>query len=154
MNPMTPEELEKFIDRQLRDLPSHRAPVSLESRVLAAIERQAGIPWYHKSWSYWPAFVRLAFLVLAIGATAGFVAAFYFGFNDVNASGVVAQAGEKLSFFTQLYQVATWIAGLGAQVVSSIPSIWLYGAAALVAALYGTFLGIGAAAYRVLYRNN
>src|SRR6185312_6050825 len=151
---MTPEELEKFVHQQLRALPSHRAPHSLESRVLAALERQAGIPWYHKSWSYWPAFVRMAFLVLAIGATAGFVVAFYFGFNDVNASGVVAQAGEKLSFFTQIYHVATWIAGLATQVFASIPSIWLYGALALVAALYGTFLGIGAAAYRVLYRNH
>lgn len=154
MNQMTPEELEKFIHRQLRDLPLHCAPDSLESRVLAAIERQAGIPWYHKSWSYWPAFVRMAFLVVAIGATAGFVAAFYFGFNDVNTSAVVAQAGAKLSFFAQIYDIATWIVGLGTQVVASIPSIWLYGVAALVAALYGTFLGIGAAAYRVLYRNN
>ena len=154
MNQMTPEELGKFIHQQLRDLPPHRAPHSLESRVLAAIERQAGIPWYHKSWSYWPAFVRMAFLVLAIGATAGFVAVFYFGFNDVHTSGLVAQAGDKLSFFTELYHVATWIVGLGTQVLASVPSIWLYGAAALVAALYGTFLGIGAAAYRVLYRNN
>jgi hypothetical protein len=154
VNQMTPEELEKFIHRQLRALPPHRAPDSLESRVLAAIERQGGIPWYHKSWGYWPAFVRMAFLVLAIGATAGFISAFYFGFNDVNTSVVVAQAGDKLSFFTEIYQAATWIVGLGTRVVASVPSIWLYGVAALVAALYGTFLGIGAAAYRVLYRNN
>jgi hypothetical protein len=154
VNQMTPEELEKFIHRQLRDLPSHRAPDFLESRVLAAIERQAGVPWYHKSWSYWPAFIRLAFLVLATGAAAGFLAFFYSGFSNVNTSVVVAQAGEKLSFFTQIYQIATWIVDLGAQVVARVPSIWLYGAAALVAALYGTFLGIGAAAYRVLYRNN
>ncbi len=154
MKQMTPEELEKFIHQQLRDGPAQRAPDSLETRVLAAIERQAGIPWYHKSWSYWPAYVRMAFLVLAAGATAGFVAAFSFGFNDINTSVLVAQAGEKLSFFTQIYHVATWIVGLGTQIGASIPAIWLYGVAALVAALYGTFLGIGAAAYRVLYRNN
>jgi hypothetical protein len=151
---MTPAELEKFIHQQLRDLPPRRAPDSLESRVLAAIEQQAGIPWYHKSWSHWPAFVRMVFLVLATGATAGFILAFYSGFNGADANLVMARAGEKLSFFTQMYHVATWIVDFGRQIVASIPPVWLYGAAALVAALYGTFLGIGAAAYRVLYRNN
>jgi hypothetical protein len=154
VNKMTPEELEKFIHRQLQGLPAHRAPDSLESRVLAAIERRAAIPWYHQSWSYWPAAVRTAFVVLAMGVTGAVVAAFYSGFNEVNTSGVMAQASEKLSVFTKIYHVAAWMADLGAQLVASIPSPWLYGGGAVIAVFYATFFGLGAAAYRVLNRNN
>jgi hypothetical protein len=154
MKKMTPEELEKFVHQQLRGLPARRAPNSLESRVLAAIEQQAVIPWYHKSWSYWPTAIRTAFVVLATAVTGAVVAAFYSGFNEVNTSAVVAQAGERLSFFTKLYHVATWIAGVSSQLVATIPPLWLYGGLATIAVLYATFFGLGAAAYRTLYRNH
>jgi hypothetical protein len=154
MKKMTPAELEQFIHRNLHSLPPRRAPRSLESRVLAALEQRAMIPWYHKSWSYWPAAVRAAFLVIASGVTGAFLAAFYLGFNGVNTSAVAAQAGVKLGVFTKLYHSAAWLVDFGAHLVGSIPSLWLYGGLALVAALYATFFGLGAAAYRTLYRNN
>ena len=62
MTPESEKNLEQLISRTLRDLPPRRAPRSLESRVLAALEHQAVIPWYHKSWSYWPAAIRASFL--------------------------------------------------------------------------------------------
>lgn len=154
MNKMTPEELEKFIHQNLRALPVRRAPRSLESRVMAAIEQRAMIPWYHKSWSYWPAAVRAAFLAGATGVTGALVTAFYLMFNGADASAFAAQAGERLSLFTKIYHLAAWIADFGANLFSSIPSLWLYGGLALVAALYATFFGLGAFAYRTLYRHN
>ena len=154
MNKMTPEELEQFIHQNLRALPARRAPRSLESRVLAAIEQRAMIPWYHKSWSYWPAAVRGAFLAGATGVTGALVTAFYLMCNGADASAIAAQAGERLNLFIKIYHLATWIADFGAQVLGSIPPLWLYGSLALVAALYATFFGLGAFAYRMLYRNN
>ena len=154
MKKMTPEELEKFIHQQLRGLPARPAPRSLESRVQTALEERALIPWYHKSWSYWPAAIRSAFLVLATSAAGAVVAGFYFGFAGVNTGAIAAEAGQRLSFFTKLYHVANWIADLSAQVLASIPQLWLYGGLAVMAVLYATFFGLGAAAYRVLYRNN
>jgi hypothetical protein len=154
MNKMTPEELEKFIHQNLRSLPVRRAPRSLESRVLAAIEQRAMIPWYHKSWSYWPAAVRVAFLAGATGVTGVLVTAFYLMCNGANASAVAAQAGERLSLFTKIYHLAAWIADFGVQVFGRIPPLWFYGSLALIAALYATFFGLGAFAYRTLYRNN
>ena len=150
MKKMTPEELEKFIHQQLRSLPARPAPRSLESRVLSALEQRASIPWYHQSWSYWPATVRVVFLIFATAIAGGMVAAFYSGF-DSNA--VAAQAGERLGFVSRIYHVATWISSLVSQVVASIPPLWLYGGMAFIATLYATFLGLGAAAYRTLYRN-
>ncbi len=154
MKKMTPEELEKFIHQNLRSLPPRRAPRSLESRVLAAIEQQAMIPWYHKSWSYWPSAVRMAFLAGAAGVTGALVTAFYLMCNGANASAVAVQAGERLSLFTKIYHLALWMADFAVQVFGRIPSLWLYGGLALVAALYATFFGLGAFAYRTLYRNN
>ena len=154
MNKMTPEELGKFIHEQLRGLPGRPAPRSLESRVLAAIAERATIPWYHKSWHYWPAAIRSAFLVLATGAMAAVVAAFYFGSAGVDPHAVLAQAGERLGLFTQIYHVASWMAAFATQVFGSIPSLWLYGGLAMIGLLYAAFFGLGAAAYRTLYRNN
>ena len=51
---MNPDELERFIHQTLRALPDRKAPGTLEARVLAEVERRAAIPWWHKSWSYWP----------------------------------------------------------------------------------------------------
>jgi hypothetical protein len=151
---LSPEQLEQLVGRELRALPLRRAPRTLESRVMAALEHQAAIAWYHKSWSYWPAAIRASFLVVATGVTGAVVVAFSLGLNGVQQSGLATQAGERLGFFTNIYHVAAWIAGLGAQVVGSIPSLWLYGGAASVALMYATFFGLGAFAYRTLYRNN
>ena len=154
VNALSPEQVEQLVHQELRALPLRRAPRSLESRVLAAIEQRAMIPWYHKSWTYWPATVRASFLALATGVTGAVVAAFSFGLNGVEQSGVVTQAGERLSFFANIYHVAAWVVDLGAQVIGRIPPLWLYGGAATVALMYATFFGLGAFAYRTLYRNN
>jgi hypothetical protein len=150
----SPEQLEQLVSRELRALLPRRAPRSLESRVLAAIEQRAMIPWYHKSWSYWPAAVRAVFLAVAIGVTGSIVIAFYLGYNDVATSEVAARAEERLGIFATIYHVGSWIADLIVQVFASIPPLWLYGGVAAIAALYATFFGLGAAAYRALYRNN
>ena len=151
---MTPDELEHFIHRNLRTLPPRRAPRSLEARVLAAIEQQALIPWYHRSWSHWPAAVRATFLVVALGVMGAVLTAFYLAYNGVDTTAMAAQAGERLGLLTQLYHGGVWIADFAAQVAGRIPSLWIYGAIAVVAGLYATFFGLGAAAYRTLYRNN
>jgi hypothetical protein len=157
MKKMTPEELEQFIHRELRSLPPRRAPRSLEARVLAALEHQAVIPWYHKSWSYWPAAIRALFLALATGISGAIVAGFYLLASGVDTTTVAAQAakaGQQLGVLTKAYHVVAWIAEFSAGLFNNIPALWLYGGLALVAALYATFFGLGAAAYRMLYRSN
>ncbi len=154
MKKLNEQELEHFIHSTLRSLPARRAPRSLEARVMAAIEQQAMIPWYHKAWSHWPAAVRTTFLALATAVTGVVVAGFYLGFNGVQQSGLAVQVGERLSVFASIYRVAAWVVELGTQVVDRIPPLWLYGGATAVALMYVTFFGLGAFAYRTLYRNN
>ncbi len=51
---MTPDELEKMIDCELKRLPAPRAPRTLLPRVLAAVQARATAPWYQRAWLTWP----------------------------------------------------------------------------------------------------
>lgn len=150
----TPEQIEQLVHRELRSLPLRRAPRTLEARVFAAIEHRAAIAWYHKSWSFWPAAVRTAFLVVATAVSGAVMTAFYQMFTGAELSALVDQAGVKLNFLAKFYHTAVWVVDFAANVFGSIPPLWLYGGLALVAALYATLFGLGAAAYRTLYRHN
>jgi hypothetical protein len=49
------DELEVLVDRELRRLPTPRAPQTLLPCVLAAVEAWAQRPWYTRAWFAWPA---------------------------------------------------------------------------------------------------
>lgn len=151
--PMTPEELEKYIDGVLRSLPDQPAPRTLEARVCAAIEARAAIPWWHKSWSFWPQPVRALFILLC-----GVVAAF--GVAGGARVPSVVDASRLTHAFAPMLALIRPLVGLGRGLVDfitvigrSIPVWWLYGAAAFVAGLYAMLVGVGAAAYRTLWAN-
>lgn len=154
MNPMTPEELEKFIHRELRGLPVRHAPATLEARVLAAIEHRAAIAWYHKSWTYWPAAVRALFLAGVTGLAGSAITAFYLFMQGSQPGQAWQELSSRLEVFTRIYGAAVWTVNFVSQMVGSIPPLWLYGGAATIFTLYAMFFGLGATAYRVLYRNN
>jgi hypothetical protein len=151
---MTPEELERFIHRELRSLPARKAPRGLESRVMAALEHRATVAWYYRSWSYWPAAVRAAFLAVATGVAGAAVTAFSLMWQGIDVGSVAREAGSRFEGFTRLFNLGVWIVDFTTQVVGSIPPLWFYGGLATFVALYATFFGLGAAAYRTLYRNH
>jgi len=154
MKKMNHDELEQFIHRTLRSLPDRKAPGTLEARVLAAVERQALVPWWHKGWAYWPAAVRAAFLAGATGVAGAVLLAAYTLFAGVDTSAVAAEAAAPLAALHRVADIAGWLAGLTRAVFAGIPSLWLYGGLAFVAAMYASVFGLGAVAYRTLYRTN
>lgn len=151
MERMNPEDLERLVHTALRSLPERRAPASLEARVRAELARRASIPWWHKSWSYWPQGVRALFLVFC-GALAGL---FVMGGLYVQAgydSSVVANFLGPVAVFVDRLRV---IGRAGADLVGvlgrTIPMWWIYGAIAFVMGLYAMLVGLGVAAYRTLW---
>lgn len=60
---MTPDELERLVDRALAELPSPRAPRSLRPRVLAAIEP---VPIVGRPWFTWPWAAQVGSVVAAL----------------------------------------------------------------------------------------
>jgi hypothetical protein len=149
----SPEELEKFIHQTLRSLPARRAPHSLESRVRAAIEARAALPWWKQSFARWPLAARAAFIVASAGIAK---------FAIMGA--VWAMAGFDTAQFTQAFSTQlAWVEtaaavfnGVGdffGTVFRNLPPLWLYGGLAFLGLMYTSLLGLGAAAYRTLFAN-
>lgn len=151
---LAPERLEQIVHRELRALPTRKAPAGFEARVLAEIERRAAVAWYHKSWSYWPAPVRTAFMTAGTGFAAVAVTALYLLSQGAAAETVIQEVASGFGWLHRLSSAATWTASFTRQVIGEIPPLWFYGGIAFIAAMYATFVGLGAAAYRYLYRNH
>jgi hypothetical protein len=149
-----PAQIEQLIHRELRALPLRKAPASLETRVLAEIERRAATAWYHKSWTYWPTSVRALFLVFGTAVAGAAIAAFWMFTQGATASAISQEVATGFGWINRLTAAAAWTAQFIRQLVGGIPSLWLYGGLAFIAAMYATFVGLGTAAYRYLYRNN
>lgn len=151
---LAPDRLEQLVHRELRALPLRKAPAGLENRVLAEVERRASVAWYHRSWSYWPAAVRAVFLGLGTTVAAAAIAAFYLLSQGAAADAVMHEVGTGFGWITRFVGAASWTYQFIHQLIGGIPSLWLYGGLAFIAAMYATFVGLGTAAYRYLYRNN
>jgi len=150
----SPGQLEQVIHRELRGLPPRRAPRTLEARVLTEIERRAAIAWYHKSWSYWPAPVRVAFAAGSTGLIAAVVVALTLLGRAPQADALAHQVGDRMHGVSTLLSFGNWAVDFAGRMFHDIPSLWLYSGLAVIAALYATFFGIGAYAYRTLYRTS
>jgi hypothetical protein len=67
----TPEpDLERLVDRELRRLPTPRAPQTLLPRVMHAVQAQAHRPWYTRAWVTWP----IGWQIVSVAALAAIVA--------------------------------------------------------------------------------
>lgn len=145
MTPQDEQRLERLIHQTLRDLPPRPAPRSLEQRVRAAIAEQAALPWWKRSFAYWPAAARVAFVLVSVGVLAG-----------IYRLEGTAPAFDRMSL-SQIGWVHTLMAFVGTArdfsqaVIRSIPPLWLYGGMAFVAMLYVALFGLGAAVYRTLH---
>jgi hypothetical protein len=147
----SPEDLEKFIHQTLRALPARRAPHSLESRVRAAIEARAALPWWRQSFARWPMAARVAFFIGSAGvAKVALMAAVWVlaGFDSAQFTNAFST---QVSWFQTASAAVDGIGNFCAMLFRNIPPLWLYGGLAFLAAMYAALFGLGAAAYRTLY---
>jgi hypothetical protein len=139
-----PDRLEQLIDRTLRGQPLRQAPDSLQSRVLAEIERRAALPWWRKSFIHWPISARIVFLIASLGLVR----------IALQATGWISTPITSTSLKADLPAEVSWIQSLLTAIVSVIqhmPPTWVYGALIILAAMYAAVFGLSAAAYRTLY---
>lgn len=147
----SPEDLEKLIHQTLRSLPAHRAPRSLESRVLAAIEARASLPWWRQSFTQWPVAARVAFFVGSAGVAKLMLMAIVWAMAGFDSTQYATAFSSQFAWIENAAAVVTAIFDFCAMLYRSIPPLWLYGGLAFVAVMYTTLFGLGAAAYRTLY---
>ncbi|MDB4473611.1 hypothetical protein N9023_01270 [Opitutaceae bacterium] len=150
---LTPEQLEQKIHAVLREQPARRAPMSLEQRVLGEIARRQALPWWQRSFVYWPNSVRLTFLVVATGI-AGAVLLFSMQLLGLVSADSITQLAEPVRGAWNTLRVAgSTIGGLVAPTMPELNAKYLYAGLAVVGGAYAVMLGLGATAYRVLWQN-
>ena len=152
MNPPDPQEkIERLVHQALRDLPVRRAPRTLESRVLAELQRRVALPWWKKSIAHWPVGARALFLVLsALGVKMALMLAVWVmaGFETSQFQEAFAA---RFAWMETSFDLMRMVEDFFQVVVRNIPPLWLYGGAAFLATMYVALFGLGTAAYRTLY---
>ena len=148
-SPDREKNLERFVHQALRELPTHRAPRSLESRVLAELSHRAALPWWRQDFAHWPVAARGAFLV----SSAALAATLVWVLGGLNVAPATEAVTSSFAWLDTARGIADGIGNFAAIIFRSISPVWLYGAAIAVVALYAALFGLGTAAYRTLYAN-
>ena len=148
MNPNEQEKLEASVHQLLRKLPDRRAPSGLERRVLAEIARRAALPWWKKSFAYWPAPARLGFFVGSAVAAALVVSGLIIVSGSTGAHELAGGISNSFSWLSIAREILASAESRVQQLSAEIPSLWLYAIGGTVVACYAALGAIGAAAYR------
>lgn len=152
---MTPEsdhekQLEHAIHRVLRELPERRAPRTLEQRVAAELARRAALPWWKKSFAHWPWAARVLFLLSSAAVVKLLLSATLWAMAGFEVAQLREAFATPLALLDAIQTAGGAIVGACEIVLRSIPALWLYTALVVIAALYATLFGLGAAAYKTL----
>jgi len=144
------ERLERLMAQVLAGQPPRRAPATLGDRVMAELARRAALPWWRRGFSDWPLGARVA-LVLALGLLLALVLALAGRATEgVGATLSADVAGTVDGWSAALHALGSVAGEIAGLLRRAVPTAWLYGCAAMVAALYVSFVGLGAATYKVL----
>jgi len=150
MSTNDPEKLEASIHRVLRSIPDRKAPASLEARVLAELSRRASLPWWRRSFAYWPSAARAGFFVGSALAAALIVSGIFVLLRSPAATELAGGVAARFSWFVLARDI---VASANARLwllIGAIPPIWLYGVIGTIAICYAALAAIGAATYRAL----
>lgn len=149
----SPEDLEKFIHQTLRSLPARRAPLSLESRVRAAIEARAALPWWKQSFASWPVAARVAFVIVSAGVAKLAIMAVVWAMAGFDGAQLTNAFSTQFAWIQTVSNVVDGIGSFCSTLYRSIPPLYLYGGLAFLGLMYAALFGLGAAAYRMLFAN-
>lgn len=147
-----PAQLEQFIAGILKNVPERAAPAVLEARVLQVLAARAARPWWLQGFSRWPWIARSLFLPLSVG----FVQLAFVATGRLSVLGTalrhstiaVSARAEWLSLSQLRQALHSLIQTLVHDVSHGVPTLWFYGGAGAIFALYAALFGLGAAAFR------
>jgi hypothetical protein len=144
------KQLEETIHRALRELPARRAPHSLEQRVLAEIERRAALPWWRRSFTYWPAAARIGFVVVCAGIVLTALMGRVWIMAGLDPMQLKPAVMQPFAWAENLLVVVRAIASSCEIILRNIPSAWLYGSLLFFGSMYAALFGLGAAAFKAI----
>lgn len=147
MTPREPPDLERFVHRALRELPPHRAPATLENRVLAALAARERRPWWQCGWEAWPVVPRTAVFAGSAAAVAVFAWLAFTGQQAAASVSLDQLVQTHAPWLHTIRSVAGTLAGAGESLVAHHQA-WFVGIFAVFAASYAMTIGLGATFYR------
>jgi hypothetical protein len=143
-----PEQLERYVGRLLHAQPLRQAPAALTGAVLQKI---SATPWWQRSYRNWSPALQLGFLAFCTGLVCMTFAA---GGSATTSSGQLMRALSPIAIWAHAgAQLLGAAHATGWSVLQVIPSVWLYGGAALAVGFYLALFALGTIAYRTLYRD-
>jgi hypothetical protein len=144
------DPLAAWTDRALKQLPLRPAPASLMLQVLAAIRRQAALPWYRRPWLSWPRGLQLV-SALSLSALIGAVIWLVTQSGAPVEAAALAQRAE-----TSVGLVGSVAEALGRAtlvVLRSLSTPVVIGLLSMLGAAYLSCIGLGSACWRVACRH-
>ena len=150
MNTNESEKLEAAIHRVLRSLPDRKAPAGLEGRVLAELSRRAALPWWKKSFAYWPSAVRAGFFAGSAIAAGLVVTGLIYAGQSRGAHALAGSVSNSIAWLVFARDMVATVNDKVRMLIAAIPPLWLYGVVGTIAVCYAALAAIGAATYRAL----
>lgn len=142
------DKLEASLHRVLRSVGDRQVPNGFERRVLNEIARRAALPWWQRSFAYWPFAVRALFFVASAAVAGALVYAVVYALHSPSATSLADDVSRRFGWLALVRKIASATqVGLG-QRLASASAIWIYAALGLFAGAYAFLGAAGAAAYR------
>ncbi len=141
------ERLADWADRTLKQLPARPAPATLAPRVLARLTRQQVVPWHRKPWMNWPRHFQLLSVLLfagIVGSVAGLL------LPSLDAMSLSATSQEWVKPVTTTMGVLSALGNAVSLLLRNTHSWVLAIVLGVLASLYFSCLGLGAACWRIV----
>ena len=151
MNPDYDNQLEAAISRELKALPELSAPGALASRVMAAIEQRARVPWYRRSWQTWPAALQAASLVVLLALFGGLCLGGWQLSQTGAATLALHRAGEWYSGLGVIGNIFNALANAAVLVVKKLGTGFLVACLVVMGTGYAMCIGAGTVYYRLAF---
>jgi len=145
------KRLELEIDRELKGLPDVPAPATLGRRVMAAIESARTVPWYRRSWEFWPRPAQ----VVTLGTMLLFFGALCFELWQLERYAAVSRVGHEvggwLAWAGAVWNAAKTVLAALVLVVRNFGTWILLAGFSALALAWGMFLGLGTICFRIAF---
>jgi len=122
----------------------------MELRILAELSRRAALPWWRKSYAYWPLAFRATFFVGSAVAAALLVSGLIALGRSTGGQDLAGGVAQPFAWLSSGRSLVESINANFRQLIAMIPPVWLYGVVGTIALCYAALAVIGAAAYRAL----
>ena len=154
MNPDYENQLERQIDRALKELPPLRAPASLSPRVLRAIAARKARPWYRLSWQEWPAPLQAAAMILLVAMFGSLCFAAWQLTRAAGYANAMEELRQTFSGLSVIWNTIQVLFGAIVLIVKKLGSGFMIGCLAAMGLAYAMCVGLGTMFVRFVYARN